>query len=100
MAHVSLPIRLSLSEIRWDGNLRYPFTKGCYGFEHKVSPPTPSQGVQDVQAFRALREVQSTVMQRFLARKKSLSRVARWAQPYLQPQNKRACKEFCRNEGG
>ena len=25
MAHISLPIRSSLSEIRWDGDPRYPF---------------------------------------------------------------------------
>jgi hypothetical protein len=42
MAHVSLPIRFSLSEIRWDGDPRYPFTKGYYGFEPKVFPPISS----------------------------------------------------------
>jgi len=31
----------SLSEIPWDGNSRYPHSRGCYGFEPEVSPPVP-----------------------------------------------------------
>ena len=37
MADISLPIRCCLSDLRWDGNHRYPFTTGGYEIDLKVS---------------------------------------------------------------
>jgi hypothetical protein len=74
----------SLSEIPRDGDWSYPFTAGCDGFESKVSPPTASAWVPAVRALKARREVQSTVLQRFLARKNTVLRAGGGARPCLQ----------------
>jgi hypothetical protein len=38
MADISLPIRCCLSDLRWDGNHRYPFTTRGYEIDLKISP--------------------------------------------------------------
>ncbi len=76
MADISLPIRCCSSDIRWDGDNRYPLTIRCYGFEPKISPPTLYRSQTAVRALTALREVQYHRNQRFLARKKTVEGIA------------------------
>src|SRR5436190_18323154 len=81
MADISLPIKCCSSDTRWGGDKRYPHTIRCYGFEPKISPPTPCRSQTAVRVFKTLREVQFHRTCNASWPRRKPSKESRWAMP-------------------